>query len=341
MEQLQKKYVIGIDIGGTKILTAILNRRHQIRAEVKERVEANKGERYFIEQLYETIEVVMESVKAKPREIAGIGIGCPGMIDTDKGVIKLSPNIGFLKNYALAQKLKKKFKLPVVIENDVNAGAYGEFAFGAAKGVRHVVNIFLGTGVGGALILDGKLYRGADGGAGEVGHTFMNFPNDFDGFASSATLEGCLGRHAISSEISVLNLRQQTPHLYEEAGFNLKKIKSKTILRAIDKGDTQVLKLMLHKSKILGLAMANMVNTLNPEMIVLGGGVVEAMGKYIIPTAKDIMKEYAQPPLVRKVKVVAAELKDHAIILGASQLLLESVAGTPKKKVIKKRQAKR
>lgn len=316
----KNRYWVGVDIGGTKILAALLNERFRLIGESKDRVDPNKGEKYFFKSVISALEVVLEERKVEKKKLAGIGIGCPGMIDSDRGMVKLSPNIAFLKNYPLAEKISKYFKTPVILENDVNAGLYGEYQFGSAQGYKNVAGIFLGTGVGGAFIFNGKLYSGASGGAGEIGHIYLNLPDSSQDPASVPTLEGMIGRLAISTEAAFLILKQKAPALFKMVEYDVKQIKSKSLLKAIEAGDHAIHQLIESKARILGVAMANVVNLLNPELIVLGGGVMEALGRLILPVARDAMHHYALLPLVKRVKVVEAKLKDYSIVMGAAKL---------------------
>ncbi len=324
MRRRAKKYFIGIDIGGTKILAALLNEQFEVLQTDKAKVDANKGEKVFFDSLIDGVKKVCKEGEVSLKEIQAIGIGCPGMIKNPDGIITLSPNISFMKNYPLAKKVKQRFKVPVVVENDVNAGLYGEHAFGAAKGVENVVGIFLGTGVGGAMILNGQIYRGTIGAAGEIGHTFLSLPSLVSSFDREGTLEAKVGRHAISSEAGALMLKQQAPVLFEQVGYDVKKIKSKALLKSIQGGDIFIQNLIEDKARIVGISMANVVNLLNPQMIVLGGGVVESMEEWILPPAKETMQKYAMPPIVKGVKVVAAKCGDYAIVKGAAKLAFDT-----------------
>ncbi len=332
MKKRGKKYFIGIDIGGTKILTALLNESFEIVATQKARVDAHQGEKVFFQSLVDGVETVCQEAELKPTQIALIGIGCPGIIENLKGVILLSPNISFMKNYPLGEKVSRRFKVPVLVENDVNAGLYGEHEFGAAKGTNHVVGIFLGTGVGGALILDGKIYRGATGAAGEIGHTFLKPPSLLSSLEREGTLEALVGRLAISAEAGLLVLKQQAPKLYSEIEYDVKKIKSRVLLKSIEGGDKAIQNLIEDKGRLLGLSMANVVNLLNPEMIVLGGGVVESLGSWIVRPAQETMRQYALAPMVKSVKVVTAKLGDFAIVKGAAKLAFDSNRQIQRKK---------
>src|SRR5690349_5449220 len=157
MAKKNRKYFIGMDLGGTKLLTAVLDKTFSVKGMSKCKCEPNLGEKVFFRTLVENVEFALDEAKISLKQVAAIGMGCPGIIKD--GAVKLSPNISFLKNYPLRERLRRQFKVPAVVENDANAGLYGEQQFGAAKGYSHVCGIFMGTGVGGAFILDGKLYR--------------------------------------------------------------------------------------------------------------------------------------------------------------------------------------
>jgi glucokinase len=246
------------------------------------------------------------------------------MIKFPSGVVRLSPNISFMKNYPMRAKLESLFKRPTFVENDVNAGLYGEQQFGAAQGASDIVGIFPGTGVGGALILNGELYRGAFGAAGEIGHMFLSLESLIHKSRLHGTLEAYVGRTAIAAEAAVLAMKQKAPHLYEVTGTDLKKIKSKALQRSLHAPDKAVVELLAYKAKLIGLSMASLANILNPELFVLGGGLIEAMGNFILPIARDTMMHYGMPPNVDRVRVKASQLKDFAVVKGAAKLGYDS-----------------
>lgn len=323
----KKKVFVGIDLGGTKILAGLLNKKFKILATEKAKVRVEEGEKYFFKTLEEIILHVLSDQDLTPKHLIGIGIGCPGIIDTRKGKVISSPNIPFLNRCEFAKKIKRQFKTPVVIGNDVNVGLMGEHWFGAAKGYDHAVGIFLGTGIGGALLLNGKIYEGATGGAGEIGHMQIDPTGELCGCGMRGCLESIAGRAAVASEAALLAARQKAKKLFEDAGTDISKMKSGVLSKALKAGDKSIEELIRHKSRWLGIAMANVVDLLNPEVIVLGGGMVEAMGEIIVPEAEKAMRQRAMAPLAHEVKVVAAKLKDHAIVMGAARMASEAVFG--------------
>ncbi len=319
----KRKYIIGIDLGGTKMLTGLLDKNFRILSTQKTKMQVEKGEKYFFNAIVESVFQVLEDGKVDLEQVRTIGVGCPGIIDSKEGTVISSPNIGFLKNYSLRQKLRKYFGVPVFLENDVNAGLYGEYQFGAAKGYKHIVGIFLGTGIGGALILNGDLYHGAHGAAGEIGHTLVDPLGPQCGCGKRGCLETEIGRPAIAAEAAVLAVKNQAGKLLKMTGTDISKIKSGALEAAIEAGDGMVRTLVKNKARILGVSMANLVNILNPEIFVLGGGVVEAMGRIIVPEAEEAMHQYAMPNLVKDVVVKEAKLKDYSIVKGAAKLAVD------------------
>jgi len=318
MGKKSKKFTIGIDIGGTKILAALLNERFQVLSENKLKTRPEKGLRRFIADIDDAVKQVMAEGGVKRSEVLGVGVGCPGLID-DKGLIAASPNIPFLKNFNFSRELSKHLDLPVILGNDVQTGLYGEHQFGAAKGFQNAVGIFMGTGIGGALILNGQLYRGSTGSAGEVGHIMIDPNGPMCGCGHRGCLESLAGRMAIAAEAALAVARQKAPHLAEKAGSDIRLIKSGAMARSIRDGDKAIEDLIRRKSLLVGQVMANLVNIINPDVIVLGGGVVEAMGKLILREAEHAMRERSLGPSSRHVKVVAAKLKDYSIVMGAAK----------------------
>jgi glucokinase len=310
--------VVGIDLGATKMLVGVLKGR-KVLATVKARTDPAGGEREFFATIAATVAKALEEAGLKPRQLTAVGAGCPGVLDYRSDRIVSSANIPFIKDYPLARKLQKLFKVPAAVENDANMGLYGEQQFGAAAGCEHVAGFFLGTGIGGALILDGKLYRGSSGAAGELGHIFIDPLGPACGCGNRGCLEALAGRLALAGEAAALAARGGAPRLLNEAGADVRKLKSGALARAVEAGDRQLKELVRRKAALVGIAMADIVNTLDPECIVLGGGLVEAMGGLIVPAAEESMRRHAMPDIAAHVTVVPAKLGDMAIVMGAAK----------------------
>jgi glucokinase len=315
-----KRYVIGIDVGGTKIMAVLFDSHFRPLAKARTKTKANEGEKHFIGILRDGVRQIIKDANLDRDDILGIGLGCPGIINEKRGVVLSSPNIGFLKNYPLTQKLSKSTGLAATAANDANAGLYGEQQFGAARGCRNVIGIFVGTGIGGAIISDGRMLSGAASAAGEIGHIQVSPTGPFCGCGKRGCLEAMASRLAIASEAASLAARQMAPALYRKAGTDVSDIRSGTIAKAIRSGDRILEQLVRQKARLIGTALGNLVSALNPEKIVLGGGLAEALARYLVPEADRGMRETAMPALSRNVKVVAAKLGDYAVAMGAAKM---------------------
>ncbi|HVN67027.1 MAG TPA: ROK family protein, partial [Candidatus Sulfotelmatobacter sp.] len=316
----KQKYVIGIDIGGTKIMAVLFDSRFQILARSRTKTKANEGEKHFHKILRDEVLQILKEAKVDRDDVVGIGLGCPGIIDEKRGVVRSSPNIRFLKNYPLTQRITRSTRLPALAANDVNAGLFGEQQFGAAKRCANVIGVFIGTGIGGAIIADGRMVSGAFGAAGEFGHIQATSVGPLCGCGKRGCLEAVASRLAIATEAAGLTARQMAPALFRKAGTDVKDIRSGTIAKAIRSGDRALEGLVREKGRIIGSTLGALVSALNPEKIVLGGGLAEALARYLIPEVDQAMRQTAMPALSKSVKVVAAKLGDYATAMGAAKM---------------------
>ena len=235
------------------------------------------------------------------------------------------PNLG-VSNFPIGDRLQQAFGVPVVVENDVSAGTYGEHRYGAARGRRHVIGVFPGTGIGGGLVLDGRLYRGARGNAGEVGHMIVQLDGPMCGCGQYGCLEAVASRSAIARDLIAQAAIGRVPSVAAKAGTDVRALRSKMIARVLAAGERAGIELLERAAERLGIGLANCVNMLNPEMVVLGGGLVEKLGDWLIERAADSMRRHALPALAEGVEVVAAALGDEAVVRGAATLAQESLA---------------
>ncbi len=321
---MPKRGTIGIDIGGTKMLFALFDEKFAVIDEIKLKTQPDKGEKLFTQSLNESIEALMKLARKKELVLVGVGVGCAGAVDPDKGTMRGSLNIPFLKGYPFRTKLTKMTGANVYISNDVQAGLYGEHQLGAAVGTKHVIGVFLGTGIGGALILDGKLHLGAKGRAGDIGHYMVNPMGALAGSDRHSVLDDVASRTAIAGEAATLAAKQWAPHLLKAAGTDVKEIKSGDLAAAIESGDKSIEELVRSRARIVGIALSNMVDFLNPEMVVLGGGLVEAMPTIIRQEVEKGIEDHTTDEVREGLKVVVAKLKGHAVTTGAAKLALDT-----------------
>ncbi|MBN2511228.1 MAG: ROK family protein [Spirochaetales bacterium] len=320
-----KQFLVGFDLGGTKMLAAVLDARYIVIAREKGKTPAQEGPDAVLNAILSLIESVIAESGVPGNDIAGIGIAVPGTIDRKKGRIINAPNLGFI-DIPLGEFLSSRTGLPVMLENDVNAGAFGEWKLGAAKGFSHVVAVFPGTGIGGALILNGSLYRGATGNAGEIGHMIIQTDGPLCGCGQYGCLEAVASRSAMSRDAVLAAASGKTPLTYKEFGTDIKNFKSKTFLFGLKKKEKPIMGIIDRGARFLGIGLANCVNIFNPELILLGGGLVEKLGNDYVKTAEDTMRTHAMPSLAKAVKVRTAELGDNAVCIGAAALFAEEAA---------------
>jgi glucokinase len=314
---------IGFDLGGTKMLAAVLDDEGTIVARNKNRTTSGGNDAIF-DQIVATIDEVLVKAGINRSAIDAIGIAAPGPIDMHTGTILNTPNLGLL-DFALADRLRAVMEAPVVLENDVNAGLWGEFVAGVARGKRHVVGIFPGTGIGGGLILDGRLFEGKSGAAGEIGHITVQSDGRRCGCGNHGCLETVSSRTAIARDLALLAMNGQSPVLAEAGATDITRVKSGLIRKALDAGDPGVAEVVDQAAYFLGIGMASMVNTFDPEMIVLGGGLIEKLGARFTDRAEATMRARAMSRLVASVEVAQAQLGDDAAVVGAADRAASAV----------------
>ena len=318
------KHVIGFDLGGTKMVSSVVSPNGKISGRAKNKTDAQEGQDKVFSRIVETIRGAAEKADIKMSDIGGIGIAVPGPIDFENGLIVGTPNLAFY-NFPIRAKLEEAFDMPVFMENDVNAGTYGEYLLGAAKGYSHVIGMFPGTGLGGGLILNGELYRGATGNAGELGHMIIQIDGPLCGCGRHGCLEALASKTALAKEAIAMAASGKAQVLLENAGTDFKNYKSKVFSKSWDAEEPEVVGIIERGARFLGIGMANIVNIFSPEVIILGGGLVEKLGKPYLNMADKAMREHAMPPLAERVKVLEAELGDDAVLLGAASLIRREI----------------
>ena len=273
----------------------------------------------------ELIQEFLKEEKIARARIRGIGLGVPGIVKPDHRDILITPNVG-LSGYPLAAQLEKSFKTRVVLGNDVNLGTLGEKWFGVGKGVKNIIGLFPGTGVGGAIIMDGKLITGSQGAAGEIGHMVLDMHSPRKSAGLYGTVEALASRRAIERAIKKAVAQKVPTVITKIQKGKLDTIKSQVIAEALRRKDPLTVRVMNEACHVLGQACVSLRHILNPEMIILGGGVIEACGDYMLPRIRKIS---AADPFFKGIddcRVERSFLGDDAVILGAV-VLLKQVLG--------------
>lgn len=317
-------YWLGFDLGGTKMMATVFDASFKPRASERIKTRAQDGAGAVLTRMIGAIRTVIADAHIKPGQLGGIGVGCPGPLDLDRGVILTAPNLGW-KNVALKDKLQKEFHCPVVIANDVDSGVFGEYRFGAARKARCALGVFPGTGIGGGCVYEGRLIRGKIGSCMEIGHIQVQPGGRLCGCGQRGCLEAVASRLAISADVAAAAYRGEAPHLLELAGTDLSAIKSGALAKAIKAGDKVVEDIVRAAARNMGVAIAGVVNLLAPDVVVLGGGLVEAMTKLFVDEVESAIESHAMKNFSKELKVVAAQLGDDATVLGAAALAQEAV----------------
>lgn len=322
-KNLEKKYSIGVDLGGTNITSAIVNYQGKIASRLKVPTLAERGKEATIKRIMDIIhENIAQSINITLTDIIGIGIGAPGPLDIKKGMINFAPNLPGWRDVPLKKILENEFSMKVVLENDANAAAWGERCFGAGLGVNNLVCFTLGTGIGGGIIIDGKIYHGHNYGAGELGHMTVNK----DGPRCNCGNYGCL--EAYSSATGIKNRVKnkikegiRSEFLNFDSDDDLfESLRLKSIFETARKGDRLTSDIVKEAISYLGIAIANMANILNPEMVVLVGGITNEGEKLLNPLRKEVKKR-AFYSNYKSLKIVIGKLDGNAGVLGAAALL--------------------
>ena len=324
-----KRYTIGMDLGGTKILAAVVSPKGRIVAEAKLRTRAENGPDAVIERMVEAARQAVRKAEVDWQDVLGMGVGAPGPLDPETGIIYHPPNLPGWDEIPLGPYLSEALGVPVFMENDVNLGTLGEHVLGAGQGTRDMVGIFVGTGVGGGLILDGKLRSGYRHAAGEVGHMILHADGPVCGCGKRGCLEALASRTAIERDIRLAidaGRESLVPELIKERG----RLTSGLLAKALRRGDPVVAEVLGRAQWYLGLLTASIVNLLDPEMIVFGGGVVEALGEEFLEPIRVTARQYfIQQAGADKVRMVAATLGDHAGVLGAAVMARQQAEQNP------------
>lgn len=314
---------IGTDLGGTKILVGLYDGDLKMVGSVKTKTPSNAQGDDIKELLITLIRQVMADHLPANATVGGICVAVPGPLDQQKGLVLDTPNIGF-RNYPLRRHLQETFRCAVLLENDVNAGVYGEYRAGAARGFSNIIGVYPGSGVGGGMVLEGRLYRGTRGSAGEVGHMRVQDGGRLCGCGRYGCLETLAGKNALARDLVALAATGKAPTIFQAAGTDFVKIKSGLIKKSINAGEAEVIALVKRLSHYLGIGLANLVNIFDPEVIILGGGMIEKMAEDILPETERSMREHAMPGLVKGVKLLAATLGDESTITGCAWLAKEA-----------------
>jgi glucokinase len=318
------RFILGVDIGGTNLVVgSVAEDGRSLLALGSEPTHAEAGASDVLDRLIALARRTMEQTRREqPKaEIVGVGVGAPGPLDTKTGVVRLTPNLGWV-NLPLRQIIHDRLGLPAALDNDANCAVLGEWWVGAAQGARHAIGITIGTGIGGGLILDGRLYHGASDVAGEIGHTTI----DTEGRRCKCGNYGCLEAYASGPNIAMRAIESieagAESRLPEHVDGDLSQITAQTVYEAAQAGDELALEVVNDTAKFLGAGLANLLNVFNPEVVVICGGVTLAGDHLFIPLRREVARR-AFKPAVNACRIVPGALAGTAGVYGAAKVFLD------------------
>jgi glucokinase len=314
--------IVGIDLGGTNMQVGVVDDRNRVIGRARKKTRSADGLDAVLSRVIDGVKEACDDAGVSRDRLGAVGIGAPGAIDIDRGVVLEAVNLRW-NDVPLASILRDRLGVPVVVDNDVNAAVYGEYRLGAGEGARDILGAWVGTGIGGGLILDGRLYHGHFRTAGEFGH-MIALPNVPAGLRE---VEDICSRTAIVERITRL-VRTNHPSVLTSMVDDISSVKSSLIAQAYKQQDPVVVRVVDEAAHILGVAVAGVVTLLSLGRVVIGGGLTEAMGEALVGRVRAAVRDNVFPDRCRAVEVVATRLEDLAGVLGAALLARESI-GAP------------
>lgn len=312
------KYSIGIDLGGTKILTAIVNKENgEIISSVKKKTKKDKGEEKIVHKIIKSVKEVLESSFIEIEDIDEIGIGAAGQVDRENGIIINAPNLD-CKDLNIREKLNNEFNKPILLGNDVEIATIGEMYFGAGKSETDYVCIFVGTGIGSSIVQNGKVRYGATGTAGEIGHIIVDIGGRPCGCGGCGCLEAYASRLAIEKRIIGALKKGRTSDIVNYLVED-KPIKTSMLKKSLENKDELVTQIITEAAEYLASGLASVINFYNPKKIILGGGLINAID-YFYEHSTQIAKVKALPTPAKNIIFEKAKLGDFSGVIGAALL---------------------
>ncbi|MDD5083239.1 MAG: ROK family protein [Dehalococcoidales bacterium] len=309
--------ILAVDLGGTKIMVALVSSSGQIIARERTLTPASEGPGAVIDRLCSTIGYLLGEKNVDIAGLHSISMAVAGVIDSERGLVTLSPNLSGWRDVPLRDIVAARLGIRTFLVNDASAAALGEHQFGAGRGVRDLVLLTVGTGIGGGIIIDGHLYLGASGAAGEMGHMTIDINGPKCPCGNTGCLEMLASGTAIAREAIRCAERGQPTSLIKMASGKLAEITAEKVSAAAKEGDSVALRVINTAATYLGVGLVNLVNIFNPEMIIIGGGVAK-MGGLLLEPARQVVRERAFVLPARVARIVPAQLDDDAGVLGAA-----------------------
>jgi glucokinase len=326
----RQSFILGVDLGGTNIVVGAISRDGDRQIGMRSGpTQSELGVESVVERIAKMVEEVIAEVIATAGatrdDILGVGIGAPGPLDRERGVVVVAPNLGW-RQYPLRDAVSEKLGLPATLDNDANCATLGEWWQGAARGARHVVGLTIGTGIGGGIIIDGKLHHGASDVAGEIGHTTIDLTGRYCRCGNYGCLEAYASGPAIAQRAREALERDEVSALHRIVEGDLSRLTAATVYEAAKSGDALARELVRDTATFLGAGIANLLNVFNPDVVVIAGGVTQA-GEPLFDPLRAEVRRRAFRPAVDACRIVPGELPGTAGVVGAVATFRESGIG--------------
>lgn len=316
-------HVVGIDIGGTKLATVVADKNGNILHKVRKPTESEKGPRHAVQLLLAMVDEVIDLAALRREDISGIGVSCGGPLDTKTGIIYSPPNLPGWDALPLKEMIESEFHIPTIIENDANASALAEARFGGGRGYDYVLYMTMSTGIGGGIVANGEIYHGANDSAGEVGHQILLPDGPLCGCGKYGCLEALCSGPSIARRAQEAIANQPHTKILALADGEIDRVRSEHVLQAARVGDALGMALVEETAYYMGWGIANLVNILNPQIVLLGTIAVAAGDMLLDPIRRTVTEMAMQRPL-EAVKIMPAELGDSIGDLAAISLVIGS-----------------
>jgi glucokinase len=313
---------LGIDLGGTKILVGVVSATHKILGRAKRTTPAKEGGPAIVAAIVACVEDALEAAGLTRSEVVGAGVGSPGPLDVKTGTILFSANMN-VRNFPLGAELSAGLGRPVIVRNDVRVAGTAEFRLGVARGYRDVIAAFVGTGIGGCVIRNGEIVAGSTGNAGEIGHMIVKAGGPRCGCGARGCMEALASRTAIARRVEKAIRKGLPTVLSDKMTRRGGRLKSGDLSEAVAARDLVALKEVQRAAHFLGIGLGSLINALGPEIVIIGGGVVEALGDPYLELVRSAARSQAFTDPEAKIRIERAALGDDAGILGAALLARE------------------
>jgi glucokinase len=313
------EHYVGVDLGGTKILAGVFTQQLKCVGRSKISTKAQRGPEEVIDRIARAVQDAVDECDFNIRQIKGVGLGAPGAVDPESGRVLFAPNLAW-EDFPIKKELEKRLDIPVFLENDTNICTLGVHVAELDSKPRTMVGIFIGTGIGAGIILDGRLYSGFNHGAGEIGHMVLEVGGPKCSCGNQGCFEALAGRQAIFRRIQIAVKEGKKTVLTEMLGEDLADMRSGDLRKAIRRGDKLVDRIIEETAEYIGIAVGNVINLLNPEVVVLGGGVIDALEDEMMAIIGETARDYALSGIGKGIEIVATKLGDNAGITGGAVL---------------------